>query len=111
MRCWSRKLSSATSASRDKITSANGRASNLRNFLQRVGADLIAKYVYFISNDDFTESIDMAPALHPRAILATKYAVAPTLKRSPPLHSAEGRAQIPANRFSPCLLHKVARRI
>jgi DMSO/TMAO reductase YedYZ molybdopterin-dependent catalytic subunit len=47
---------------------------NLRSFLQRVGADLTAKYVYFICNDDYTESIDMPTALHPQTILATKYA-------------------------------------
>ncbi|MFL6796501.1 MAG: molybdopterin-dependent oxidoreductase [Xanthobacteraceae bacterium] len=47
---------------------------NLRDFLTRIGADLKAKYVYFICNDDFTESIDMASALHPQTILATKYA-------------------------------------
>ncbi len=47
---------------------------NLRGFLQRIGADLTAKYVYFICADDFTESIDMATALHPQTILATKYA-------------------------------------
>jgi len=50
---------------------------NLRDFLQRIGADLTAKYVYFICNDDYTESIDMATALHPQTILATKYAGAP----------------------------------
>jgi DMSO/TMAO reductase YedYZ molybdopterin-dependent catalytic subunit len=50
---------------------------NLRDFLQRVGADLTAKYVYFICNDDYTESIDMATALHPQTILATKYAGSP----------------------------------
>jgi DMSO/TMAO reductase YedYZ molybdopterin-dependent catalytic subunit len=50
---------------------------NLRAFLMRVGADLTAKYVYFVCNDDFTESIDMASALHPQTILATKYAEAP----------------------------------
>jgi DMSO/TMAO reductase YedYZ molybdopterin-dependent catalytic subunit len=50
---------------------------NLRAFLERVGADLTAKYVYFICNDDYTESIDMATALHPQTILATKYAGAP----------------------------------
>jgi DMSO/TMAO reductase YedYZ molybdopterin-dependent catalytic subunit len=50
---------------------------NLRAFLTRIGADLTAKYVYFICNDDFTESIDMASALHPQTILATKYAGAP----------------------------------
>jgi DMSO/TMAO reductase YedYZ molybdopterin-dependent catalytic subunit len=47
---------------------------NLRAFLIRIGADLTAKYVYFICNDDFTESIDMASALHPQTILASKYA-------------------------------------
>jgi DMSO/TMAO reductase YedYZ molybdopterin-dependent catalytic subunit len=47
---------------------------NLRAFLARVGADLTARYVYFICNDNFTESIDMASALHPQTILATKYA-------------------------------------
>ncbi len=47
---------------------------NLRAFLERIGADLTAKYVYFICNDDYTESIDMACALHPQTILATKYA-------------------------------------
>jgi DMSO/TMAO reductase YedYZ molybdopterin-dependent catalytic subunit len=47
---------------------------NLRAFLQRVGADLKARYVYFICADDYTESIDMAAALHPQTILATKYA-------------------------------------
>ena len=47
---------------------------NLRAFFERIGADLSAKYVYFICNDDYTESIDMAAALHPQTILATKYA-------------------------------------
>jgi DMSO/TMAO reductase YedYZ molybdopterin-dependent catalytic subunit len=50
---------------------------NLRAFLTRIGADLTAKYIYFICNDNFTESIDMASALHPQTILATKYAGAP----------------------------------
>jgi len=47
---------------------------NLRGFFERVGADLTAKYVYFICADDYTESIDMPTALHPQTILATKYA-------------------------------------
>jgi DMSO/TMAO reductase YedYZ molybdopterin-dependent catalytic subunit len=47
---------------------------NLRDFLTRVGADLKARYVYFICNDNYTESVDMACALHPQTILATKYA-------------------------------------
>jgi DMSO/TMAO reductase YedYZ molybdopterin-dependent catalytic subunit len=50
---------------------------NLRAFFERVGADLTAKYVYFICNDDYTESIDMATALHPQTRLATKYAGTP----------------------------------
>jgi len=47
---------------------------NLRSFFECVGADITAKYVYFICADDYTESIDMAAALHPQTILATKYA-------------------------------------
>jgi len=47
---------------------------SLRVFLQHVGADLRARYVYFICADNYTESIDMAAALHPQSILATKYA-------------------------------------
>jgi DMSO/TMAO reductase YedYZ molybdopterin-dependent catalytic subunit len=50
---------------------------NLGAFLAHIGADLTAKYVYFICNDDFTEGIDMPSALHPQTILATKYAGAP----------------------------------
>lgn len=50
---------------------------NLRAFLERIGADLTAKYVAFRSADDYTESIDMATALHPQTILATKYAREP----------------------------------
>jgi DMSO/TMAO reductase YedYZ molybdopterin-dependent catalytic subunit len=50
---------------------------NLRMFLERVGADLTAKYVAFRCADDYTESLDMATALHPQTILATKYAKEP----------------------------------
>lgn len=46
----------------------------LRTFLERVGADLRAKYVAFKTADDFPVSIDMATALHPQTLLATKYA-------------------------------------
>ena len=45
-----------------------------RTFLQRVGADLTAKYVAFKTADDYPSSIDMATALHPQTILATTYA-------------------------------------
>jgi DMSO/TMAO reductase YedYZ molybdopterin-dependent catalytic subunit len=50
---------------------------NLRRFLTQVGADLTAKYVAFHGNDDYMECIDMASALHPQTILATKYAGEP----------------------------------
>jgi DMSO/TMAO reductase YedYZ molybdopterin-dependent catalytic subunit len=50
---------------------------NLRAFLQRVGADLSAKYIAFRCADGYTESIDMPSALHPQTILATKYAKEP----------------------------------
>jgi DMSO/TMAO reductase YedYZ molybdopterin-dependent catalytic subunit len=50
---------------------------NLRRFFERIGADLTAKYVAFKCADDYTESIDMATALHPQTILATKYAREP----------------------------------
>jgi len=51
---------------------------SLRLFLERVGADLSAKYLMFrCVGDDYTSSIDMATALHPQTILATKYAREP----------------------------------
>jgi DMSO/TMAO reductase YedYZ molybdopterin-dependent catalytic subunit len=49
----------------------------LRHFLERVGADLHAKYVAFKTADDYPSSIDMATALHPQTLLATQYAGAP----------------------------------
>jgi DMSO/TMAO reductase YedYZ molybdopterin-dependent catalytic subunit len=50
---------------------------NLKLFLEKVGADLSAKYVSFRCADDYYGSIDMATALHPQTILATKYAKEP----------------------------------
>jgi DMSO/TMAO reductase YedYZ molybdopterin-dependent catalytic subunit len=51
---------------------------SLRRFLTQIGADLTAKYVAFHCNDDdYMECIDMASALHPQTILATKYAGEP----------------------------------
>lgn len=46
----------------------------LRTFLERVGADLRARYVAFKTADDYPSSIDMATALHPQTLLAMKYA-------------------------------------
>ena len=56
--------------------SAIGKWSGVRlsDFLQRVGADLTAKYVGFKCGDDYYGSIDMASALHPQTILALRYA-------------------------------------
>jgi DMSO/TMAO reductase YedYZ molybdopterin-dependent catalytic subunit len=47
---------------------------NLKYFLERIGADVTAKYVLFNCADDYTETLDMQTALHPQTILATKYA-------------------------------------
>jgi DMSO/TMAO reductase YedYZ molybdopterin-dependent catalytic subunit len=44
-----------------------------RLFLQRVGADLSAKYVGFKCLDGYYTSIDMPTALHPQTILALTY--------------------------------------
>jgi DMSO/TMAO reductase YedYZ molybdopterin-dependent catalytic subunit len=50
---------------------------NFRTFLERIGADLTAKYIAFKCADDYTESLDMPTALHPQTILATRYAREP----------------------------------
>ena len=50
---------------------------NLGEFLKRIGADTKAKYIAFKCADDYTECLDMATALHPQTILATKYAREP----------------------------------
>jgi len=50
---------------------------NLRAFLQKIGADMTAKYIAFRCADGYTESIDMPSALHPQTLLATKYAKEP----------------------------------
>jgi len=56
--------------------SAIGKWSGVRfsDFLQRVGADLSARYVGFKCADDYSTSIDMPTALHPQTLLAFKYA-------------------------------------
>ena len=46
----------------------------LRTFLEKVGADLTAKYIGFKCADDYYTSIDMASALHPQTLLAFRYA-------------------------------------
>jgi len=56
--------------------SAIGKWSGVRfsEFLQRVGADLTARYVGFRCADDYYSSIDMATALHPQTQLSFRYA-------------------------------------
>ncbi|OYW06102.1 MAG: molybdopterin-binding protein [Acidiphilium sp. 37-67-22] len=49
----------------------------LGHFLQRVNADLKARYVSFQCADGYYESIDMASALHPQTILALDFLGAP----------------------------------
>jgi DMSO/TMAO reductase YedYZ molybdopterin-dependent catalytic subunit len=44
-----------------------------RVLLERVGADLQARYVGFRCSDRYYSSIDMAAALHPQTILALDY--------------------------------------
>ena len=46
----------------------------LGDFLQRVGADLTAKYVGFQCADGYYGSIDMPTALHPQTIMAVTFA-------------------------------------
>jgi DMSO/TMAO reductase YedYZ molybdopterin-dependent catalytic subunit len=45
----------------------------LRDFLQRIGADLRAPFVGFKCFDGYSTSIDMASALHPQTILALDF--------------------------------------
>jgi DMSO/TMAO reductase YedYZ molybdopterin-dependent catalytic subunit len=45
----------------------------LHTFLQRIGADLSARYVYFKCFDGYSTSIDMPSALHPQTILALDF--------------------------------------
>ena len=42
----------------------------LRNFLEHVGADQEAKYVYVECGDDYYTTYDMASALHPQTLLS-----------------------------------------
>jgi len=45
-----------------------------KTFLERIGADLSAKYVGFRCVDDYYTSIDMPTALHPQTLLTFKFA-------------------------------------
>lgn len=63
----------------------------LSMFLQKVGADLRAKYVNFRCFDDYSTSIDMATALHPQTILALDYGD----HALPPAYGAPMKVRIP----------------
>ena len=56
--------------------SAIGKWSGVRfsDFLQRIGADLTARYVGFKCADDYWTSIDMPTALHPQTQLTLRFA-------------------------------------
>jgi DMSO/TMAO reductase YedYZ molybdopterin-dependent catalytic subunit len=44
-----------------------------RTFLERIGADLTAKYVGFNCADEYSTSIDMETALHPQTLLTFRF--------------------------------------
>jgi DMSO/TMAO reductase YedYZ molybdopterin-dependent catalytic subunit len=46
----------------------------LRDFLMRIGADMHAKYVYFICAEGYSNTIDMPTALHPQTQMTFKFA-------------------------------------
>jgi DMSO/TMAO reductase YedYZ molybdopterin-dependent catalytic subunit len=45
----------------------------LRVFLERIGADLTAKYVHFACSEGYSSSIDMPTALHPQTQMTLKF--------------------------------------
>ena len=45
----------------------------LSDFLKRIGADTRAKYVWFKCAEGYTNTIDMATALHPQTQMTFKY--------------------------------------
>jgi DMSO/TMAO reductase YedYZ molybdopterin-dependent catalytic subunit len=45
----------------------------LRDFLKRIGADMRAKYVWFQCAEGYSNTIDMATALHPQTQLTLKF--------------------------------------
>ena len=62
-----------------------------RLFLERIGADLKARYVGFKCADRYYASIDMASALHPQTILALDYGTAPL----PPKYGFPMKLRVP----------------
>jgi DMSO/TMAO reductase YedYZ molybdopterin-dependent catalytic subunit len=62
-----------------------------RSFLERIGADLTARYVGFKCADRYYSSIDMATALHPQTILALDYGDSPL----PPKYGYPMKLRVP----------------
>jgi DMSO/TMAO reductase YedYZ molybdopterin-dependent catalytic subunit len=62
-----------------------------RTFLERIGADLRARYVGFKCADRYYSSIDMATALHPQTILALDYGADPL----PPEYGSPMKLRVP----------------
>jgi len=52
-----------------------------KTFLERIGANMKAKYVGFRCADDYYTSIDMATALHPQTLLALDFPEGPNPKK------------------------------
>jgi len=63
----------------------------LSDFLKAIGADLTARYVYVECADDYYESLDMATALHPQALLCYEMYEQPLTRE----HGAPLRLTIP----------------
>jgi DMSO/TMAO reductase YedYZ molybdopterin-dependent catalytic subunit len=73
----------------DVIGSFGG--ARLSDFLQAVGADTRARYVYVECADDYYESLDMETALHPQTLLCYEMYDRPLSRE----HGAPLRLQIP----------------
>jgi DMSO/TMAO reductase YedYZ molybdopterin-dependent catalytic subunit len=63
----------------------------LSDFLQMIGADISARFVYVECADDYYESLDMATALHPQTLLCYEMYDQPLTRE----HGAPLRLQIP----------------
>jgi DMSO/TMAO reductase YedYZ molybdopterin-dependent catalytic subunit len=63
----------------------------LSDFLQMIGADTTARFVYVGCADDYYESLDMATALHPQTLLCYEMYDQPLTRE----HGAPLRLQIP----------------
>ena len=63
----------------------------LSDFLQMIGADTTARFVYVECADDYYESLDMATALHPQTLLCYEMYDRPLTRE----HGAPLRLQIP----------------